>query len=178
MFRKRKSSETETDSLVEMISLGLVPDNGYSTSEDGEELEVRAFNILSFDGEDIYPSDYDMVLDGLFYFRLAGVTHNKAANKLVGNAGQEVLLVRGPDNPADKNAIKVLYDGKTVGYVPATLTREMIPHLIAVKNKDGSVTPAAQDGVVKTFHKKSKVVGARLIVVAKGYGVTASETQS
>ncbi|MCL5066729.1 MAG: HIRAN domain-containing protein [Thaumarchaeota archaeon] len=175
MFRKRKSSETETDSLVEMVSLRLIPDNGYFTGEAGEEFEVRGFNIMSFDGEDICPSDYEMVLDGLFYCRLAGITHNKDANNLVGDAGQEVLFVREPDNPVDKNAIKVLHEGKTVGYVPATLTREMTPHLISVKNKGGGVTTGAQGGVVKTFHKKGKVVGARVIMVAKGYGVTATE---
>ncbi len=167
MFRKRKSLKTETDSLVDVTNFRLVPDNGNFISADGEKLEVRGFDILSLDGEVISPSNDAMVLEGLFYFRLAGITHYQDASNLVGGTGQEVLFGREPDNPVDENAIKILYDGKTVGHVPATLTGEMAPYLTSADNKGAEVATGTKGKVVKTFHKKGKVAGARVIVVVE-----------
>lgn len=51
---------------------------------------------------------------------IAGIPHRKPAK--LPAVGDHVLLVPEPDNKFDPNAIKVLWDGIHLGYVPKTET--------------------------------------------------------
>lgn len=56
--------------------------------------------------------------DGLFYQRIAGVSHYQAALADC-RPGQAVRLVHEPDNPHDPMALKIeTLDGKALGYAP------------------------------------------------------------
>lgn len=60
--------------------------------------------------------------------QLAGVTFNgRQANIKKCSEGDQLNLVREPDNQFDKYAIKALKDDLDLGYIPANIAREMAP---------------------------------------------------
>lgn len=172
MFGHKQKARDETEEQVKMIDLKLLPDDG-SFSGDGAEIEVRGFEVSTLDGQVLYLSDTGPVIEGLFYFRLAGATHHKDVNQLDGDLGQQIFVMQEPKNPQDPDAIQVFHQGNLVGYVPAKLAPTMLPHLIPTKVLDGH-NRGSMGMIVKTFHKRGRVVGAELLVVAHGYGITAT----
>lgn len=164
-----KKDEAKPAEQVKMIDLKLMDDGGSFTGDDGTEIEVRGFQVGTADGKLLCLSDIEPAIEGVFYFRLAGATHSKAAKDLDGYSGQEILAVHEPTNPHDHNAIQILLGSERVGYVPAELAPMMLPYLLTVKS-----SRVSQGMVAKTFHKRGQVVGAELLLVAAGYGLAAS----
>lgn len=168
-----KKSDAKPAEKVQMINLRLLDDEGSFSSDGNTEIEVRGFEVGTADNEMLYLSESGPVIEGLYYFRLAGATFHKGANRLDGNLGQEILVVHEPTNPHDPNAIQVLFDSEIVGYVPAELAKRMIDSLTTAKF-NGKNFKGSQGMVTKTFHKRGRVVAAELLVVANGYGVDAT----
>jgi len=64
-----------------------------------------------------------------FFTKIAGVSHpntdGKSRQAIIARChiGEELLLLREPDNPADKNAVKVVrLNSEQIGYIPAHVT--------------------------------------------------------
>ena len=168
-----KKAEAKPAEPVKMIEVKLLDDDGSFNGDNGGEIEVRGFQVSTTDGELLYLSDSGPTIEGLFYFRLAGATHHKDSKSLDGDLGQEILVVHEPTNPHDHNAIQIFFQSQPVGYVPAQLAPKMLSYLVPVNTK-GTHSKISQGMVVKTFHKRGQVVGAELLVVASGYGLTAT----
>lgn len=63
--------------------------------------------------------------------RIAGTTHTPSINDVIDRIPEDALLrfVREPDNQADPWAIRVEYDGRKIGYMPAD-KNELIARLM------------------------------------------------
>ena len=64
--------------------------------------------------------------------RLAGVTYDDAQANIKIFGSKEIgsfALVREPDNPHDKNAIRVELAGKKLGYIPKAIARDLAPEM-------------------------------------------------
>ena len=69
--------------------------------------------------------------------RLAGVTHNDAQENIKIFGSKEIgsfALVREPDNPHDKNAIRVAIGDKKLGYIPKAVAKDLAPQIDAGKD--------------------------------------------
>ena len=61
------------------------------------------------------------------YTKIAGVTFAKHAQEIIPrlSEGELLKLVREPDNPKDKNAIRIEGQGERIGFIPAHVAREL-----------------------------------------------------
>jgi hypothetical protein len=84
------------------------------------------YKINIADPESLGPKGFAALAGSSFFTKVAGVTYRnkdgKSRQRLISQCrvGEELVLKREPDNPADPNAIKVLrVTGEQLGYVPA-----------------------------------------------------------
>ncbi len=69
--------------------------------------------------------------------RIAGVTYDDAQENIKTFGCRDIrtfALVREPDNPHDKNAIRVATGDKKLGYVPKDIARGLAPEMDAGKD--------------------------------------------
>jgi hypothetical protein len=124
--RKKMAADVEP---LKTVLLKVEPDDGSFTIDNDQEIEVRGFRVITTDGLVLEHTESGQIVEGIFYFRLAGATHHRGADKLDGDATSQVLLLHQPDNPHDPNAIEVLdqHGGEPAGFVPAALAPKMLP---------------------------------------------------
>lgn len=80
--------------------------------------------------------------------RIAGTTHTPNINDVIDRIPEDALLrfVREPDNQADPWAIRVEYDGRKIGYMPAD-KNELIARLMdGGKTLHGSLLERSMQG--------------------------------
>jgi DNA-binding response OmpR family regulator len=77
------------------------------------------------------PPIEDFIKDGKFTFGVVGIGYeNREENIKYAKEGDSVILRREPNNPHDKNAIRVLTrSGKELGYVPREFAEQIAPKM-------------------------------------------------
>jgi len=94
-------------------------------SDDWGDMVSVEMQLLDSKGRLIHPNSFGATrwdLLGIYHLEIAGESHMsaKAADAL--ETQKPIALVPEPDNPYDKNAIRIDIDGLKLGYVPKTKT--------------------------------------------------------
>jgi|NGEPerStandDraft_6_1074524.scaffolds.fasta_scaffold113973_2 hypothetical protein len=170
LFGRKKAAAVE-EPLKKVVVRIESDDGSFNTSND-DEIVVHGYRVFAPDGQLLEHSDLGEVTEGIFYFRLAGATHHRAADELDGDAFSQVLLRHRPDNPHDPNAIEILnqHGMEVVGFVPAKLAPKMIPGLMTITDH-GETTTGTMGIVVKTFQRGGRVIGGEIISGVHGYEI-------
>ena len=174
MFGRKKAAAVQEP--LKALVLRVEPDDGSFSGDNGTEIVVRGHRVFTPDGQMLSHSEDGEVAEGIFYFRIAGATHHRAADKLDGDTFSQVLLRHRPDNAHDPNAIEILNQsgGEVIGFVPAKLAPHMLPALITVTS-NGETTTGSVGLVAKTFLRGGRVIGGEVLVIGKGYELQVTE---
>jgi len=109
-----------------------------------------------------------------YHTKVAGVTHSGRQGRVwTLRPGKEVFLVREPDNPYDKNAIRVERPagGAEIGYIPRELARQIATQLdsiggiveATVVELTGGTRSYPNRGVIISFSIPSRDIGTPLV---------------
>ncbi|HEX4770474.1 MAG TPA: HIRAN domain-containing protein [Bryobacteraceae bacterium] len=124
-----------------------VPVYNTSFAVTGVSLQVRVEYLLEKDRSPIVPPTKPTLLRDAeypsrsFFTKVAGVTH-EGRQRIVArcSVGEELRLVRDPNNPFDAGAIKIMrLNGQQLGFIPQHVSRDGDPSGLAAGMDRGSV---------------------------------------